>query len=47
MSWMIVASWFMLAIVFVLLGRLCNSKLFVGIGAVMILMMAMVSDVSW
>jgi len=44
---MILACWLCLAVIFVLFGKLCDSKVLLGIGAVMILMMAMVSDVTY
>ena len=47
MGWMIVAIWLLLAVVLVLLGKLCNSGIIAGIGAVMVLMIALVSDVAW
>lgn len=47
MGWIIVASWLLLAIVFVLFGKLCDSKVFIGIGAIMLLMTSMVGDVTY
>lgn len=43
----ILLSWIGLSVVVVLLGKLCDSKLLLGIGAVMLLMTCMVSEVSW
>jgi len=42
----ILFSWLGLAVIFVVFGKLCNSKVLIGIGATMLLMMSMVSDVT-
>lgn len=45
MGWIILASWVLLALIFVAFGKLCESDILLGIGAVMIVMTAMVDDV--
>jgi hypothetical protein len=45
MGWIILASWILLALIFVAFGKLCESDILLGIGAVMIAMTAMVDDV--
>ena len=44
---MILACWICLAVILVLFGKLYDNKILLGIGAVMVLMMATVSEVSW
>lgn len=46
-GFMILAFWLCLAVIFVLFGKLCDSKVLLSIGAVMILMMAMANDVTY
>lgn len=47
MSWIILVSWVLLAIIFVAFGKLCESKVLIGIGAIMLLMTSMVGDVTY
>ena len=43
----IILCWILLALIFVAFGKLCESDILLGIGAVMILMVAMVDDVTY
>lgn len=45
MGWIVLVSWILLAFIFVAFGKLCESDILLGIGAVMIVMTAMVDDV--
>lgn len=47
MGWIILVSWVLLALIFVAFGKLCESDILLGIGAVMILMTAMINDVTY
>ena len=42
----ILICWLLLSVVFIFLGKLCDSQLIMGIGAVMLLMLGMVNGVS-
>ena len=43
----IIVVWFLLALVFVALGQVMQNNVITGIGAVALLSMAMIADVSW
>lgn len=42
-----IAAWLLLAVVILVLGKLCDCQAMIGAGAVMLLMLAMVDDISW
>lgn len=46
-GFVILFCWLALAMIFVAFGKLCESKTLIGIGAVMLLMLCMVGDVSY
>lgn len=41
-----VACWLALAVIVLLFGKLCDSKVLTSIGAIMVLMLAAISEVS-
>ena len=43
----ILACWLALAVVFCLFGKLCDSPALLATGAIMVLMVALVSDISY
>ena len=45
MGWIVLISWVLLALIFIVFGRICESDILVAIGAIMILMTALVGEV--
>lgn len=46
-GFVILFCWLGLAVIFMVFGKLCDSKVLIGIGAIMLLMMCMVCDVTY